>query len=120
MAHGRREQARALLDAVIAKGQDCTLEIALRARAELNLEEGRLADAEADARRALSITQAAQGGVRYSDRTGRAWIVLGRVFSQQGHAARAHEAFVAAITHLSNTVDEDNPVLVRARELARG
>src|SRR6185437_8474321 len=102
-----------------AKAQDCSLEIALRARAELNLEEGRMADAEADARRALSITQAAQGGVPYSDRTGRAWFVLGRVLAQQGNAAQARDAFNAALAHLSNTVDDNHPLLVRARQLVR-
>jgi hypothetical protein len=68
----------------------------------------------------LSITQAAQGGVPYSDRTGRAWFVLGRVLAQQGDATRALEAFNAALAHLSNTVDDNHPLLIRARQLAHG
>ena len=120
VAQGRREPARTLLNALIVEAKDSSLEIGLRARAELNLEEGKVVDAEADARRALSITQAAQGGVPYSDRTGRAWLVLGRVLAQHGDAVRAHEAFNAALAHLSNTVDDDHPLLVRVRQLAHG
>ncbi len=119
VAQGQRERARTLLDALIAEAKDSALEIGLRARAELNLDEARMADAEADARRALSITQAAQGGVPYSARTGRAWFVLGRVLAQQGDATRANDAFTAALAHLSNTVDGGHPLLVRARQLAR-
>jgi eukaryotic-like serine/threonine-protein kinase len=120
VAQGRREQARTMLNALIAEAKDSALEIGLRARAELNLNEGRTAEAEGDARRALSITQAAQGGVPYSDRTGRAWFVLGRVLAQQGDATRALEAFNAALAHLSNTVDDNHPLLIRARQLAHG
>lgn len=77
-AQGRRQQARALLDAVVQKGKNTELMIALLSRAELNLDEHRLADAERDARRVLSLTQAAQGGIPYSDRTGMAWLVRAR------------------------------------------
>jgi eukaryotic-like serine/threonine-protein kinase len=120
VAQGRRQQARALLDAVVEKGTNAELSIALQSRAELNLNEQRLGDGEADARRLLSITQAAQGGIRYSDRTGLAWLALGRVLAQRGDALRAKDAFDAAVAHLSNTVDEDHPMLVRARQLAHG
>jgi eukaryotic-like serine/threonine-protein kinase len=120
MAEGRHEQARAILDDVIANGHDEPIAIALNARAELNLRERRLVAAEGDARRLLSMSQAEQGGVPYSDRTGRAWLLLGRVLAQQGDATRARQAFEAAVTHLSRTVDDDHPLLLQARQLVRG
>jgi len=120
VAEGRHEQARAILDDLIANGHDEPIAIALHARAELNLREQRLVAAEGDARRLLSIAQADQGGVPYSNRTGLAWLLLGSVLAQQGHAAQAREAFEAAVTHLSRTVDDDHPMLVRARQLVRG
>jgi hypothetical protein len=120
MAEGKHEQARSILDAVIAKGHDEPVAVALNARAELGLRERKWAEAEADARRLLSISEAEQGGVPYSDRTGRAWLLLGRVLAQQGDATQARRAFNAAITHLSKTVDNDHPMLMRARQLVRG
>src|SRR5262249_36878426 len=91
---------------------------ALRGRAELNLEEGRLAAAEADARRSLSLAQEQQGGLPYSDRTGLAWMILGEVLARQGKAKGAAQAFRAAIDNLANTVDADHPMLIRAMQLA--
>ena len=120
MAEGKHEEARSILDAVIAKGHDEPVVVALSARAELGLREQKWAEAEADARHLLSISQAEQGGVPYSDRTGRAWLLLGRVLAEHGDATRARQAFNAAITHLSKTVDSDHPMLLRARQLVRG
>ena len=120
MSEGRLEDARASLDAVIANSK--TVQVtheALRTRAELNLREGKLAAAEADARQALAVAQQAQGGLPYSDRTGLAWMVLGQVLAKQGEAAGAAKAFRAAVENLSNTVDADHPMLLRAQLLAR-
>jgi hypothetical protein len=89
-------------------------------RAELNLREGKLAAAEADARQALSIAQTAQGGIPYSNSTGLAWLMLGRVLAAQGEADRAHHAFESAISHLSKTVDAQHPMLKLARALDAG
>ncbi len=78
-----------------------------------------LAAAEADARQALAVAQQAQCGLPYSDRTGLAWMVLGQVLAKRGEAAGASKAFHAAVENLSNTVDADHPMLLRARLLAR-
>jgi cytochrome c-type biogenesis protein CcmH/NrfG len=75
--------------------------------------------AQADARQALALAQGAQGGIPYSNHTGLAWLMLGRVLAKQGETAPAHNAFQAAIEHLSNTVDSAHPMLVRARELGQ-
>jgi len=120
MSEGRLEDARASLDAVIANSK--TVQVtheALRTRAELNLREGKLAAAEEDARQALAVAQQAQGGLPYSDRTGLAWMVLGQVLTKRGDAVGAAKAYHAAATNLSNTVDADHPMLLRAQLLAR-
>ena len=43
----------------------------------------------------------------------------GRVLAEEQRAEAAQTAFHAALTNLSNTVDETHPMLIRARELAR-
>jgi hypothetical protein len=88
-------------------------------RAEINLTEGRLAEAEADARQALLLAQSAQGGVPHSNRTGLSWLALGKALAQKNDADGARQAFHAAVDHLSNTVDANHPMLLLARELAR-
>jgi hypothetical protein len=93
---------------------------ALVSRAELNLDEGRLAEAEADARRALSLAQNAQRGVAYSNRTGLSWLILGRVLAQKRDKAGSRRALRSAIEHLSNTVDADHPMLLLAQQLTHG
>ena len=85
-----------------------------------HLREGKLSAAEADARQALSIAQTAQGGIPYSNRSGLAWLMLGRVLAAEGQADRAHHAYQDAITHLSKTVDAQHPLLNMARDLASG
>jgi tetratricopeptide (TPR) repeat protein len=119
LAEGHRDEARTNLDAVIAgsKSEFVTTN-ALRVRAELNLEENKNAAAEADARRALTLAQGAQGGEPYSNRTGLAFLTLGNVLAKEGNTAAAAKAFRRAVENLSHTVDADHPKLLRARQLA--
>jgi eukaryotic-like serine/threonine-protein kinase len=117
---GRLDEARWRADAAIADGRSVVQTIsALLIRSEVNLNEGKLDSAEDDARRALSAAQEAQGGVLFSSRTGQAWFALGRVYAEQGKSDQAREPFAAAVMNLSNTVDPEHPMLIRARELAR-
>jgi tetratricopeptide (TPR) repeat protein len=119
LANNQLAEARANLDAAITDGNTVFYQMtALVPRAELNLKEGRLAEAESDARRALSLAQKAQGGVGYSNRTGMSWLVLGRVLAKKGDAAGSQQALRSALEHLSNTVDADHPMLLLARQLA--
>lgn len=121
LANNQLAKARASLDAVLRDGNTVFFQMAaLVPLAELNLLEGRLAEAEADARRALSLAENAQGGVPYSNRTGLSWLVLGRVLAMKGDVAGSQEALRAALDNLSNTVDADHPLLLLARELAPG
>src|SRR5262249_11330024 len=85
LAEGRLDEARAELDAAIAASGSVNQTMrALLPRAEVNLRAGRLAAAEEDARRVLSLAQNAQGSIPYSSRTGRSWLMLGQVLKQQG------------------------------------
>jgi serine/threonine protein kinase len=120
LAKGQFAQARADLDAAIADGKTASLTAtALLTRAELNLQENQPAAAKSDALRTLSLTRAAQGGMPYSNGTGLAWLMLGRALAMRGDAGRARNAFEMAVTHLSNTVDADHPMLLLAQRLER-
>ncbi len=118
LSQGRLSAARADLDAAVTDGKTLAVSIAaLYPHAELNLADGKIGDAEADARKLLTLTQKAQGGIPYSNRTGLAWLLLGRALDRQGDRAGAHEAFQSAVRHLENTVDGDHPMLQLARQL---
>jgi hypothetical protein len=91
---------------------------ALLVRAEVNLSDGAVPAAEADAKRALEIARTSQGSAPYSDGTGLAWLLLGQVRAKKGDAPGALEAFNAAMENLSHSVDSDHPKLLLARRLA--
>jgi tetratricopeptide (TPR) repeat protein len=121
LANNQLSTARASLDAALAAGNTVFFQMtALVPRAELNLKQGQLGEAEADARKALSLAQGAQGGVPRSYRTGMAWLVLGKVLAKKGDSVEGRAALLAAIDHLSNTVDPDHPLLLLARQLVQG
>ena len=121
LANNQLTTARASLEAALTEGSTVFFQMtALVSRAELNLKEGQLAAAEADARQALSLAQAAQGGVPHSYRTGQAWLILGRVLTKKGDSDGGREALLAAIDHLSNTLDPDHPLLLLARQAVQG
>jgi hypothetical protein len=91
---------------------------ALLIRAEVNLNAGMGAAAEADAKRVLRLAGTAQGIAPYSNCTGLSWLMLGRVLKKRGDEVGARKAFQAAVENLSNTVDADHPKLLLARQLA--
>jgi len=112
--------AHSVLDAVLTSVKsDAARSAALLARSELNLQSAALAGAETDAREALSLVQRAQGGVPYSNRTGLALLMLGRVLAREGRTADAHEVLGKAVLNLENTVDDAHPSLQQAREMLR-
>jgi hypothetical protein len=90
---------------------------ALIGRAEVNLSARRLAEAEADARLALSRTVALQAGIPYSFKTGLAWFALARILTALNEAASARTALEHAVEHLTATVDSEHPALRSARQL---
>jgi tetratricopeptide (TPR) repeat protein len=117
----RLDEARTNLDAALssARSQSQILR-ALLLRSDLDLREGQVSSAEADARRALSIAQTLQGSLPYSNNTGLAWLALGEALAKQAEDAGAQQAFHTAVAQLSHTVDENHPALQRARGLERG
>ncbi len=119
LAEGRLDAARTDLDSALAAGPTRYMTMgALRSRAELAIAEGNLAAAETDARGTLALAREQQGGVPYSNRTGLAWLTLGKVLAKKGEARQAHDAFQAAVANLANTVDAGHPMLRAAQQLA--
>jgi tetratricopeptide (TPR) repeat protein len=118
LRQGRVAAARADLDTAIDSGKNVYWKMrALLLRSEVNLADNKLDAAQADAKQALSLAQDAQGTTPFSNRTGLAWLMLGRVQAEQGKDAEAAAAFQAAVNNLSNTVDANNPKLLLARKL---
>jgi tetratricopeptide (TPR) repeat protein len=117
---GQLEEARWHVDAAVADGRSAPQTIfALITRSEISLREHRLNAALDDAKRSLGLAQKLQGGLEFSNRTGLAWLQVGRVLAEKQQTQAAQSAFHAALMNLSNTVDERHPMLIQARELAR-
>jgi hypothetical protein len=87
-------------------------------KAEALLIAGDTAAAAASARVALGASISLQSGLPYSQRAGRAWLLLGRALQRLGQSAGAQDAIESAVTNLSNTVDEKHPALIEARALS--
>lgn len=116
LLEGRPDEAQRAFDAVLAgKPSDSNSVDTLLGKAEAALLANDAAAAAAPARRALEIAQRMQGGLPYSNRTGHAWLMLGRVAQRLADAELTRQAFEAAVLHLTNTVDADHPALLRAR-----
>ncbi len=86
-------------------------------KAEALLRAGDAHAASDSARTALNGALALQGGLPYSQRTGRASLLLGRALEGLNEPAEADRARASALLHLSNTVDETHPALIDARAL---
>lgn len=86
-------------------------------KAEAELLAGNASGAASNAQLALGMATSLQGGVPYSNRTGLAWLMLGRALREGGKSVEAHAAFEVATRHLSNTVDTGHPALLEARRL---
>ncbi len=88
---------------------------ALVFRAECLLQLAKLDDAMADAQHAMSLAQKMIGNKPYSYQTGEASLMVGRVLLAQGDRVGAQHAFMAAVDHLSHTVDDQQKNLLSAR-----
>jgi serine/threonine-protein kinase len=121
LASGRLDAARLRFGEVIGKDANSSRALAAElGRAEAELLAGDAPAAATDARAALNKARSLQGDAPYSDQTGLSWLMLGRATQQLGDNEQAHKAFEAAVSHLSNTVDENHPALAHARALASG
>ncbi len=93
---------------------------ALIDRAEVALMENQVEAGLVDIEDALRLSQSMQGGIAFSETTGRAWIVEGELRARTGNTTAAQTAFATAVDHLSHTVDASHPALKRAQILAAG
>jgi hypothetical protein len=121
LAEGKSAEARARFAQFLdrTKKTPAMVEASL-GKAEAELLAGKIADAADDAQAALATATSLQGSLPYSSYTGLSWLTLGRALQKQGREAEAVKSFATAITHLSNTVEDDHPGLMQARKLASG
>lgn len=88
---------------------------ALVARAEFHLAQRQFEPAGQDVSAALATARKLQGGRPYSARTGIAPLVEGQVLAGLGQSEAAQSDYRSALAHLSNTVDDEQPLLVAVR-----
>ncbi|MCE4557077.1 serine/threonine-protein kinase [Roseateles cellulosilyticus] len=88
-------------------------------RAGVQLELGRLALAEADAREALSIARRLQGTLPASSFTGSTLLTLSRIKKAQGDASAARDTAREAETQLKATLGTNHPQTLEAARLAK-
>jgi eukaryotic-like serine/threonine-protein kinase len=118
LAKGSLDEAGRQFDqAALNKSNDAAVIYGKLGKAEVELRVGDPAAAERDAQVALDTSKASQAGLPHSQLTGRSWLMLGRALQARGQGAQAHKAFENAVSDLSNTVDNDHPLLVQARRL---
>ena len=119
LARGDVAEARRRFEMVAANnGSKATAVDGELGKAEALLVAGDARAASESARTALSAAMSLQSGLPYSQRTGRASLLLGRALQQLHESAEADRAFASALAHLSNTVDETHPALIEARALS--
>jgi serine/threonine protein kinase len=90
---------------------------AYRLRADIQLREGKIDEAEADARKAVLIAEHLQGANRFSGDTGLAYLTLAGVLTRKPDRTRAQEALRAAIDHLTNALGEEHPDTLQSKRL---
>jgi eukaryotic-like serine/threonine-protein kinase len=90
----------------------------LARRSEVELQLGQLQQAEADAARGLSLSQASSQVGEFSSTLGRVYLALGRALQAQGKHNEANSAFRSAADQLQNTLGPDHPDSSKARLLA--
>jgi ABC-type amino acid transport substrate-binding protein len=118
LLNGKLDDARRFFDSVLDGHRKSPQAIvAALGKAEADLMASDAPAAAADARAALDMARSLQGTLPYSSYTGLSWLMLGRAFEAGGERVQAREAFLAAVSNLSNTVDEDHPELLRARKV---
>jgi len=116
---GRFGAAQIQLGRAMADGHPPVVASATWAIAELQLRSGDAKGAAESARRTLARSVALQGGLPYSSNTGHSYLKLARALRDLGEAEQSRAALAQAIDQLSHTVDEEHPLLVQARALAR-
>jgi serine/threonine-protein kinase len=96
------------------------LPVFLARRAGVELQLGRSDQAEADASRGLSLSQASAQVRTFSSTLGRVYLALGRALQAQGKADEARSAFHSAAENLQDALGPDHPDTRTAIQLAEG
>jgi tetratricopeptide (TPR) repeat protein len=94
------------------------LPIFLARRSDVELQLGRLDQAQVDAVRGLAILQASAQVGMFSSTLGHAYLALGRTLQAQGKREEASTAFRLAAEHLQSTLGADHSDTQSALELA--
>jgi len=119
LSNGNLKLARGEFTSVLEEKQpNRSTTTALIGRAEVALMENQLEAGLADIQDALRLSQSMQGGIPFSETTGRAFIVEGELRARTGNRTAAQAAFAAAVEHLTHTVDASHPALKRAKTWA--
>jgi len=92
----------------------------LMCRSDIELQLGRVDDAQTDAARAMSILKDGGQSEISSANVGRAYLTLGRALEAQSKHAEARAAFRSAAEHLRNALGLDHPDTRRAQSQANG
>ena len=90
----------------------------LARRAGVEVQLGRADQAEADASRGLSLSQASAQVGSFSSTLGRVYLALGRALQAQGKADEARAAFHSAAENLQDALGPDHPDTRIAIQLA--
>jgi len=119
----RPAEARAAIEPLVSRLEARRLRqkifaYALRTRAEIQLLEGRLEHALADARRALEMTQQIQGSKPGSFHTGVSWLTVARIEKAGGDVEAARRSATRALEQLEPMVGSGHPRVEEARGLA--
>jgi serine/threonine-protein kinase len=91
----------------------------LSARASIETAAGQLPAAERDAREAVALLEAKARAEDFSSSTGRAYLTLARVLSEQGRAVEAHGVAQQAAEQLQKALGPQHPDTRAAEELSR-
>ena len=118
-ARGDHPTALAEMDRAVAMTETKSpqrLYFFLRRRAKVRLKAGRYDEALADATRALQMSQAAVGKVKWSSRLGLATLDVARALEAQGKLAEARATYSSALEHLEPALGSEHPETVAAAQ----
>ncbi len=118
-ARGDHPTALAEMDRAVAMTETKSPErlyFFLRRRAKVRLKAGRYDEALADATRALQMSQAAVGKVKWSSRLGLATLDVARALEAQGKLAEARATYSSALEHLEPALGSEHPETVAAAQ----
>src|SRR5262249_24117145 len=109
LKEGRLHEAAALATEVLEgyAAKNCCMGSrsgAYLTRSSIEATDGQPAEALEDAKRALELSQRAQGALPVSDFTGQAWLALARLYRAQGDEAEAKRAYTSAFENLSGAL----------------